>query len=429
MSDEIPLGTLFLLLGILLTLSAFFSGTETALMRVNKYRIRHMSRKGHKGAKLAEKLLKEPDKLIAFILFGNNLVNFIAASIVGVVSMEIGGPTGVALGTLLLTVIVLLFAESAPKTIAAIFPEKIALKVSTLYYPLVKMMRPFLIIINFFTNIILKIIGSVPSQKDEQLSIDELKTLIHEGMTRTSKDRQKIMIGVLDLGNVTVEDIMLPHNEIIGVDLSDSSEVNKKKIEQHLHSQLPVFEGVLDNIQGVLNLTPFLKKIDLDSFNNAIVIEHIKEPYFIPEKTTLSQQLFEFKRKKERIGFAVDEYGNIQGLVTIEDIFEEIVGDYLEETKKLNSEMRPIKDGEYFLVNAASNIRSLNKMMSWKIPVKEAKTMNGAILEQLGYIPDQGYEIELGRYKIIIVETKENAIQTVRIKEVDSDYRLKAVQN
>jgi len=429
LSDEIPLGTLFLLLGILLTLSAFFSGTETALMRVNKYRIRHMSRKGHKGAKLAEKLLKEPDKLIAFILFGNNLVNFIAASIVGVVSMEIGGPTGVALGTLLLTVIVLLFAESAPKTIAAIFPEKIALKVSTLYYPLVKMMRPFLIIINFFTNIILKIIGSVPSQKDEQLSIDELKTLIHEGMTRTSKDRQKIMMGVLDLGNVTVEDIMLPHNEIIGVDLSDSSEVNKKKIEQHLHSQLPVFEGVLDNIQGVLNLTPFLKKIDLDSFNNAIVIEHIKEPYFIPEKTTLSQQLFEFKRKKERIGFAVDEYGNIQGLVTIEDIFEEIVGDYLEETKKLNSEMRPIKDGEYFLVNAASNIRSLNKMMSWKIPVKEAKTMNGAILEQLGYIPDQGYEIELGRYKIIIVETKENAIQTVRIKEVDSDYRLKAVQN
>jgi Mg2+/Co2+ transporter CorB len=427
LSDEIPLGTLFLILGILLTLSAFFSGTETALMRVNKYRIKHMSKKGHKGAKLAEKLLKEPDKLIAFILFGNNLVNFIAASIVGVVSMKIGGPTGVALGTFLLTVIVLLFAESAPKTIAAIFPEKIALKVSILYYPLVKMMRPFLIIINFFTNIILKIIGSVPSQRDEQLSIEELKTLIHEGMTRTSKDRQKIMMGVLDLGNVTVEDIMLPHNEIIGIDLSDSSEVNKKKIEQHLYSQLPIFDNVLDNIQGVLDLTPFLKKIDLDSFNNAIVLKHIKKPYFIPEKTTLSQQLFEFKRKKEKIGFAVDEYGNIQGLVTIEDIFEEIVGDYLEETKKLNNEMRPIKDGEDFLVNAASNVRSLNKMMNWEIPVEEAKTLNGAILEQLGYIPDQGYEIILDRYKIIIVKTKENAIQTVRIKETDPDYKLKAV--
>jgi len=176
-----------------------------------------------------------------------------------------------------------------------------------------------------------------------------------------------------------------------------------------------------------LDLTPFLKTIDLGSFNNALVLKHIKKPYFIPEKTTLSQQLFEFKRKKEKIGFAVDEYGNIQGLVTIEDIFEEIVGDYLDETKKLNSEMRPIKDGGYFLVNAASNIRSLNKMMNWEIPVGEAKTLNGAILEQLGYIPDQGYEIELGRYNIIIVTTKENAIQTVRIKEVDSDYRLKAV--
>ena len=427
MSDEIPLGTLFTLLAILLILSAFFAATETALMRVNKYRIRHLSRKGHREAKLAEKLLKHPEKLLAFILFGNNLVLFIAASIVGVVSMEIGGPAGVAIGTLVLTLVVLLFAESAPKTIAAIFPEKIALPASRIYYPLVKLMAPFLGIINFFTNIILKGIGSVPNQNDEKLSIDELKTLIHEGMTRTSKDRQKIMMGVLDLGNVTVEDIMLPHNEIIGINLSDSSEVNKKKIEQHLYSQLPVFDNVLDNIQGVLDLTPFLKKIDLDSFNNAIVLKHIKKPYFIPEKTTLSQQLFEFKRKKEKIGFAVDEYGNIQGLVTIEDIFEEIVGDYLEETNKLNSEMRPIKDGEYFLVNAASNIRSLNKMMNWKIPVEEAKTLNGAILEQLGYIPDQGYEIELGRYNIIIVTTKENAIQTVRIKEVDSDYRLKAV--
>jgi len=427
LSDEIPLGTLFTLLAILLILSAFFAATETALMRVNKYRIRHLSRKGHREAKLAEKLLKHPEKLLAFILFGNNLVLFIAASIVGVVSMEIGGPAGVAIGTLVLTLVVLLFAESAPKTIAAIFPEKIALPASRIYYPLVKLMAPFLGIINFFTNIILKAIGSIPNQNDEKLSIDELKTLIHEGMTRTSKDRQKIMMGVLDLGNVTVEDIMLPHNEIMGIDLSDSSEVNKKKIEQHLHSQLPVFDNVLDNIQGVLDLTPFLKKIDLDSFNNAIVIKHIKKPYFIPEKTTLSQQLFEFKRKKEKIGFAVDEYGNIQGLVTIEDIFEEIVGDYLEETKKLNSEMRPIKDGEYFLVNAASNIRSLNKMMNWEIPVEEAKTLNGAILEQLGYIPDQGYEIELGRYNIIIVKTKENAIQTVRIKEVDPDYRLKAV--
>jgi Mg2+/Co2+ transporter CorB len=427
LSDEIPLGTLFTLLAILLILSAFFSGTETALMRVNKYRIRHLSRKGNREAKLTEKLLKHPEKLIAFILFGNNLVNFIAASIVGVVSMEIGGPAGVAIGTLLLTLVVLLFAESAPKTIAAIFPEKIALPASLIYYPLVKMMAPILGIINFFTNIILKALGSVPNQNDEKLSIDELKTLIHDGMTKTSVDRQKIMMGVLDLGNITVEDIMLPHNEILGIDLSDSRAINQKIIQQNFHSELPVYQDVLDNIKGVLDLPNFLKKTDLSLYNNEMVLNHIQQPYFIPETTTLSQQLIEFKKKKEKLGFAVDEYGNIQGLVTIEDIFEEIVGDYLEETEKLNNEMRPQKDGDYFIVNAASNIRSLNRMMNWNIPIEEAKTMNGAILEKLGYIPDNGTEIELGNYKINIVQTKENAIKTLRIKEVDPEYKLKAV--
>ena len=396
-------------------------------MRVNKYRIRHLSRKGHREAQLTEKLLKHPEKLIAFILFGNNLVNFIAASIVGVVSMEIGGPAGVAIGTLLLTLVVLLFAESAPKTIAAIFPEKIALPASLIYYPLVKMMAPILGIINFFTNIILKALGSVPNQNDEKLSIDELKTLIHDGMTKTSVDRQKIMMGVLDLGNITVEDIMLPHNEILGIDLSDSRAINQKIIQQNFHSELPVYQDVLDNIKGVLDLPNFLKKTDLSLYNNEMVLNHIQQPYFIPETTTLSQQLIEFKKKKEKLGFAVDEYGNIQGLVTIEDIFEEIVGDYLEETEKLNNEMRPQKDGDYFIVNAASNIRSLNRMMNWNIPIEEAKTMNGAILEKLGYIPDNGTEIELGNYKINIVQTKENAIKTLRIKEVGPEYKLKAV--
>ena len=427
MSDEIPLGTLFTLLAILLILSAFFSGTETALMRVNKYRIRHLSRKGNREAKLAEKLLKHPEKLIAFILFGNNLVNFIAASLVGVVSMKIGGPAGVAIGTLLLTIVVLLFAESVPKTIAAIFPEKIALPASLVYYPLVKIMAPILGIINFFTNIILKTLGSVPNQNDEKLSIDELKTLIHEGMTKTSVDRQKIMMGVLDLGNITVEDIMLPHNKIQGIDLGDSNAVNQNIIQQSFYSNLPVYQETLDNIKGVLDLSNFLRRTDMTLYSNEMVLNHIQQPYFIPETTTLSQQLIEFKKKKEKLGFAVDEYGNIQGLVTIEDIFEEIVGDYLEETQKLNKEMRPQKDGDYFIVNAASNIRTLNRIMSWNIPIEEAKTMNGAILEKLGYIPDNGTEIELGDYKINIVQTKENAIKTLKIKEVGSEYKLKAI--
>ena len=427
MSDDIPLETLFVLLAILLVLSAFFSGTETALMRVNKYRIRHLSRQGNKNAKLAEKLLKEPEKLIAFILFGNNLVNFVAASIVGVISMEIGGPTGVVIGTILLTIVVLLIAESPPKTLAALFPEKIALPASRFYYPMVKLFKPLFYFINFFTNIILKLIGSQGEKNDEKLSIDQLKTLITDGMTKTSIDRQKIMMGVLDLGNITIEDIMLPHNEIIGIDLNNSNKNNRKIIEGNFHSSLPVYEDVLDNIKGVLNLNTFLKEIDLSSYDNQLIKKYMNKPYFIPEKTTLSQQLVEFKSNNQKLGFAVDEYGNIQGLISIDDIFEEIVGDYLEETKKLNKEIMPKKVDDYFIVNASSNIRVLNKIMNWKIPIDEAKTINGAILENLGYIPEVDAEFTLGNYLISIISTKENAVETIKIKNIEGDYQLKVV--
>ena len=427
MSDDIPLETLFVLLAILLVLSAFFSGTETALMRVNKYRIRHLSRQGNKNAKLAEKLLKEPEKLIAFILFGNNLVNFVAASIVGVISMEIGGPTGVVIGTILLTIVVLLIAESPPKTLAALFPEKIALPASRFYYPMVKLFKPLFYFINFFTNIILKLIGSQGEKNDEKLSIDQLKTLITDGMTKTSIDRQKIMMGVLDLGNITIEDIMLPHNEIIGIDINNSNKNNRKIIEGNFHSSLPVYEDVLDNIKGVLNLNTFLKEIDLSSYDNQLIKKYMNKPYFIPEKTTLNQQLVEFKKNNQKVGFAVDEYGNIQGLITIEDIFEEIVGDYLEETKKLNKEIMPKKVDDYFIVNASSNIRVLNKIMNWKIPIDEAKTINGAILENLGYIPEVDAEFTLGNYLISIISTKENAVETIKIKDIEGDYQLKVV--
>ena len=427
MSDDIPLETLFVLLAILLVLSAFFSGTETALMRVNKYRIRHLSRQGNKNAKLAEKLLKEPEKLIAFILFGNNLVNFVAASIVGVISMEIGGPTGVVIGTILLTILVLLIAESPPKTLAALFPEKIALPASRFYYPMVKLFKPLFYFINFFTNIILKLIGSQGEKNDEKLSIDQLKTLITDGMTKTSIDRQKIMMGVLDLGNITIEDIMLPHNEIIGIDINNSNKNNRKIIEGNFHSSLPVYEDVLDNIKGVLNLNTFLKEIDLSSYDNQLIKKYMNKPYFIPEKTTLSQQLVEFKSNNQKLGFAVDEYGNIQGLISIDDIFEEIVGDYLEETKKLNKEIMPKKVDDYFIVNASSNIRVLNKIMNWKIPIDEAKTINGAILENLGYIPEVDAEFTLGNYLISIISTKENAVETIKIKDIEGDYQLKVV--
>ena len=427
MSDDIPLEYLFIILAVLILLSAFFSGTETALMRVNKYRVRHLAKKGNKSAQLAEKLLKKPDKLIAFILLGTNLVNFIAASLVGVVSMEIGGPTGVVIGTILLTAVVLLFCESIPKTVAAIFPEKIALPASRIYHPMVKFTKPFLMVINFFTNSILKLLGSSSDQQEEKLSIDELKTIISDGLTKSAFDRQNIMMGVLDLGSITVEDIMLPHNEVVGIDLTQSKEKNLRVIQKNFHSSLPVFVDVLDNLKGVLNLNEFLKNVDLDTFDNDLVKKHMNKPYFIPETTSLSQQLVEFKNKKQKTAFAVDEYGNIQGLITIEDIFEEIVGDYLEETEKLNKEIKPKRIKDYYVVNASSNIRVLNKMMNWDIPIDEAKTINGAVLDSLGYIPKQGTDFRLGNYLFEVISTKENAVEKVKIKNLDDDYKLKVV--
>ena len=246
-------------------------------------------------------------------------------------------------------------------------------------------------------------------------------------MTKTSTDRQKIMMGVLDLGDITVEDIMLPHNEIIGIDLNKSVQYNQKLIEDNIYIYVPVYKDALDNIEGLLNINELLKKNSLKELDNNLIRKYMEKPYFIPEKTNLSQQLFEFKSKNQKVGFAVDEYGNIQGLITIEDIFEEIVGDYLDETKKLNQEMRPKKDGDYYIVNASSNIRTLNKMMNWNIPIEEAKTINGAILENLGYIPDVGAKFSLGKYSIRIISTKENAVESIRIKAIDPEYKLKVV--
>ena len=274
---------------------------------------------------------------------------------------------------------------------------------------------------------VLKLLGSGPGEQEEKISVDELKTIITDGLTKTAFDRQNIMMGVLDLGSITVEDIMLPHNEVVGIDLKESDQKNIKIIQKNFHSSLPVYEDVLDNLKGILNLNEFLKDVDLDSFNNNLVKQHMRKPYFIPETTSLSQQLLEFKSKKQKTAFAVDEYGNIQGLITIEDIFEEIVGDYLEETQKLNQEMKPKKIKDYYVVNASSNIRVLNKMMNWDIPVDEAKTINGAVLENLGYIPEEGTDFRLGGYIIEVLTKKENAVEKVKVKKSDDDYELKVV--
>ncbi|MCH8159835.1 MAG: DUF21 domain-containing protein, partial [Proteobacteria bacterium] len=314
MGDDIPLAGLFGLLVVLLLLSAFFSGSETALMSLNRYRLRHKARAGHRGAQLAERLLKRPDRLIGLILLGNNLANFSAAALVAVIAFKIGGQPAVALGTLILTVTVLIFAETAPKTLAALDPERVAFPAAIIYYPLLKIAYPIVWLTNVASNGVLFLLGVRGSNDDLQsLSHEELRTIVHEAGTRISTRYRQMLVSILDLEQVTVDDVMVPHNEIIGIDLEDESEDIAKIIADSQHTRIPVFRGNIDKVVGILHLRRLANLAQQDCSRESLT-QLLTEPYFVPEGTPLSTQLIQFQRRRERIALVVDEYGDIQGI-------------------------------------------------------------------------------------------------------------------
>ena len=326
MGEDVPLSALFGLLIVLLLLSAFFSGSETALVSLNRYQLRHKARQGHRGARLAETLLQRPDRLIGLILLGNNLVNFSAASLVAIIALEMGGEPAVALGTLALTLVVLIFSEAAPKTLAAMHPERLAFPAAMIYYPLLKIMYPIVWLTNVASNGVLYLLGVRGSDSELQpLTREELRTVVHEAGGRISSRYQQMLLSILDLEKVSVDDVMVPHNEIIGIDLDDEIEEIEAIISKSEHTRLPVYEDNIDNIVGILHLRRLANLAPL-SFDKTSLRELLDEPYFVPEGTPLSKQLVQFQRRRERVALVVDEYGDIQGIVTLEDILEEIVG-------------------------------------------------------------------------------------------------------
>jgi Mg2+/Co2+ transporter CorB len=416
LSDDVPLGALIGLLFLLLLCSAFFSGTETALMSLNRYRLRHKVRSGHRGARLAEKLLKRPDRLIGLILFGNNLVNFSAAALVSVVSLRLGGTAAVAIGTFVFTVIVLIFAEVMPKTWAALHPETLAFPASYLYYPLMKIAYPFVWLINLVANGLLRLMGvRAGGGADQKLSIEELRTLVEESRSILPRKRQKMLMGILELENFTVDDIMVPHNEIIGIDLSDDWNHVLQQIRESHFTRLPVYRDGLDNVIGILHMKRLVQSGSLERLQAEDLEKLIDQPYFVPEGTPLNSQLVQFQRTRKRTALVVDEYGDIQGLVTLEDLLEEIVGEFTSEPVSLEADVTPDEGGKGYVVDAGVNIRELNRMMNWKLPTDGPKTINGLILEQLEHIPETGTGLMLDLYPIEILETSDNAIKTVRV--------------
>ena len=414
MGEDVPLSALFGLLITLLVLSAFFSGSETALVSLNRYQLRHKARQGHRGARLAETLLQRPDRLIGLILLGNNLVNFSAASLVAIIALEMGGEPAVALGTLLLTLVVLIFSEAAPKTLAALHPERLAFPAAMIYYPLLKITYPIVWLTNVASNGVLYLLGVRSGDAELQpLTREELRTVVHEAGGRISSRYQKMLLSILDLERVTVDDVMVPHNEIIGIDLEDEIADIEAIISRSEHTRLPVYEDNIDNIVGILHLRRVANLAPLN-FDKTSIRKLLDEPYFVPEGTPLSKQLVQFQRRRERVALVVDEYGDIQGIVTLEDILEEIVGEFTTDPADQIEDV--VREGpDSFLVSGTANIRELNRAQGWELPTDGPKTLNGLILELLETIPEPSTCLKISGYPLEIVASDDNRVRTVRI--------------
>ncbi len=420
MGVDIPLATLIGLLVVLLILSAFFSGSETALMSLNRYKLRHKARAGHRGAMLADQLLQRPERLIGLILLGNNTVNISASALVGVVSVQLGGELGFAIGTACLTLVVLIFAETAPKTLAAMHPERVAFPAAYIYVPLLKILYPLVWMTNTLANGVLYLFGLRKSDTDSYaLSREELRTVVYEAGARISQKYRNMLINILDLEQVTVDDVMVPHNEVIGIDLEDDIEEIAKMIQHCEHTRLPVYRDNIDNVTGLLHLRRLANLASQSGFTKSDLEELLVEPYFVPEGTPLSTQLVQFQKARQRFALVVDEYGDIQGIVTLEDILEEIVGEFTTDPAADDEDIVKESDQSY-LVNGTANIREMNRIMNWNLPTHGAKTLNGLILEYLETIPESGTGLNVEGYPIEIIETRENRVQLARIYLNDS---------
>ncbi|WP_206483492.1 HlyC/CorC family transporter [Thalassotalea sp. G2M2-11] len=415
--DSISTNMLFTILGILILISAYFSGSETGMMSLNRYRLRHLEKQKHKGAKRVGRLLERPDRLIGLILIGNNLVNIAASAIATIIGMRLLGDVGVVYATFILTLVVLIFAEVTPKTLAALYPEKVAFPSSIILTVLLKLLYPLVIAVNWITNGILSLLGVSSKQREQHsLSSEELRTVVNESGALLAEKDQDMLVSILDLEKVTVEDIMIPRSELVGIDINDDWKKIQKQLTQSTHTRVLLYRDSIDDVVGYFHMRDALKLLSKNQFTKATLIRAVRELYFIPEGTTLNVQLLKFQHAKERLGLVVDEYGDIQGLVTLEDILEEIVGDFTTTmTPAACDEVNIQPDGSY-LVDGTATIRDINKEMNWHFPTDGPKTLNGLILEYLEDIPESNLSVRIAGYPLEIVDVTDNMVKSVRIQ-------------
>ncbi|KXS54228.1 MAG: Mg2+ and Co2+ transporter CorB [Marinobacter sp. T13-3] len=409
--NETSLTALFILLLGLIILSGFFSSSETGMMSLNRYRLKHMAKTGHKGARRAQGLLNRTDQLIGVILIGNNFVNIFASAIATVIAIRIWGDAGIAVATVLLTIIILIFAEVTPKTLAALFPEKIAFPASYVLGPLLKTLYPLVWSVNLFTGLILKVLGISSAQaSQDHLSREELRTVVNEAGALIPAKHKDMLVSILDLDNVTVNDIMVPRNEIVGIDLDDDVENMLRQLKNSQHTRLPVFKGDINNIQGILHLRNIARLLKEEDINKAMIMTLSQEPYFIPEGTPLNTQLLNFQKGKRRFGIVVDEYGDVLGLATLEDILEEIVGEFTTDYAATSADIIPQENGTY-IIDGGTAVRTINKTLGWKMPTDGPKTLNGLITETLENIPDSNVCLKVSGHRVEVLQIKDNVVK------------------
>ncbi|WP_111746327.1 HlyC/CorC family transporter [Salinisphaera orenii] len=407
---------LFTILVGLIVLSAATSSTETALMSINRYRLRHLVRQGHGGARRADALLERPDRLIGLILLGNNLVNIAASAVATVIGIRLFGDAGVVVATVVLTVIVLIFSEVTPKTLAALHPERIAYPASYILTPLQHGVWPLVWIINTACNGILRGFGvSAKDAAPHSLSSEELRTVVSEAGAVIPHRHQNMLLSILDMENAEVDDIMIPRNEIIGIDISKPWDEIVEQIAANQHTRLPIYDGSIDSLKGMLHMRRVLGLIINHSMTRESLLDLASDPYFVPAGTPLNHQLLKFQNERRRIGFLVDEYGDIQGLITLEDILEEIVGEF---TTDPATQTRHVKNEGHntSLVEGTVAIRTLNRTMHWQLPEDGPRTLNGLITERLESIPRAGTHLNIDGYDVYVAQTRARRVKTVRIR-------------
>ena len=408
-------GTLISFLVILVFISGFFSGSETGVMSINRYRLRHLARAGHRSAKKISKLLTRPDRLLGVILIGNTFANVLASSIATFLFVRWLGDLGLVLSPIILTLFLLIFAEITPKTLAALYPQHVAFSAAWPLSFILKILYPIVWLSNMIANGVLRLFGiKVVKKSIDRLSSEELRTVVLESRGRISEVHQDMLLRILDFQNITVDDVMIPRNDVVGIDLDENWDSILETITTSQFTRLPLYEDDVDSVRGIVHIKDAIRLLAKNELTKKSLREIAREIYFIPEGTSLHVQLLNFRKEKRRLAMVVDEYGDVQGLVTSEDIVEEIVGELATDVPTVSTQIQPLADASH-VVDGSANIREINRLMEWQLPTDGPKTLSGLIIEYLELIPDAPTCIILDGYPIEVLEVKDNMVKSVKV--------------